>query len=153
MCKRARPCLAQALSGVSTAFPKDGQWEFERLCQESPQGMAGVGHCPTFHAGSCTLSVCSSWRLFSPFLKVTSAALSPSLCVRAVISSHLQHAAAYLNVNLFAPQTCKKGEKEHGTIIQSFARPSLLTSFHRQVGPSEENFAGGKKAINFSCRS
>lgn len=150
MCKRARPCLAQALSGVSVPFL--GWWEFKRLCQESPQGMAGVHQCPSFHAGSCTLSVCSSWRLFSPFLKVTSAALSPSLCVRAVISSHLQHAAAYLNVNLFAPQNMQE-RKDHETIMQSFARPSLLTSFHRQVGPSEENFAGGKKAINFSCRS
>lgn len=30
------------------------RWEFQRLCQESPQGMVGVHQCPTFHAGSCT---------------------------------------------------------------------------------------------------
>lgn len=108
MCKRARPCFAQALSGASVAFPEDRRWELKRLCQESPQATVGVRQCPTLHAASCTLSVCSIWRLFSLFLKVTSAALSLSLCVRAVIPSHLQHAAAYLNVNLFAPQTCKK---------------------------------------------
>lgn len=101
-------------------------------------GHGGCSPVPHLSCGSCTLSVCSIWRLLSLLLKVTSAALSPSLCVRAVTPSHLQHAVAYLNVNLFASQTCKKEDKDHGTLIQSFARPSLLTSFHRQVGPSEQ---------------
>lgn len=35
------------------------------------------------------------------------------LCVRAVISSHLQHAAAAdLNVNLFTPQTMQEKERK-----------------------------------------
>lgn len=97
----------QFVSGLDQYFPKDSS--SKDLARKSPKGISVVHQCPSFHFLSCTLSVCSSWSLFFSFLKVTSTAMCLSLCVRAVISSHLQHAAAdYLNVNLFTPQNMQE---------------------------------------------
>lgn len=91
--------------------PKDSS-SSKDLARKSPEGISLAHQCPSFHSPSCTLGVCSSWSLFFSFLKVTSTAMCLSLCVRAVISSHLQHtAAADLNVNLFAPQNMQGGRE------------------------------------------
>lgn len=131
------------VSGLDQYFPKDSS--SKDLARKSPKGISVVHQCPSFHFLSCTLSVCSSWSLFSSFLKVTSTAMCLSLCVRAVISSHLQHAAAdYLNVNLFTPQNMQERRERSWNNYVELCRGFLHCYLpHRHV----KFFSRGKKFL------
>lgn len=102
--------------------------------QESTWGQLSHPPVPHFHCGSCALSVCSSWSLFFPFLKVTSTALCLRLCVRAVISSHLQHVLLIIQMlTCSLLKTCRKGEKS----VEQFCRALqalFSASIHKDMG-------------------
>ena len=73
--KHSKDAQTHFVCGLAQHFPKHSG-SSKALPRKSPKGISVVHQCPSFHSVSCTLSVCSSWSLFFPFLKVTSTAVA-----------------------------------------------------------------------------